>query len=215
LITNTHPVPTVASSKPATAGPIIRAALNDVEFGDKGLARRRIERRGASKQKRKHVHVPQLNDPGDGEDTQTQSQGAHGRLGGKQEFPPVQMIRREASQWQQEDLRPKLERHDHTDSSRIVVSQLGEDEPVLGSALHPCPDIRHDRPASPHPIIEASQRTKSAFHLLSYSACSAIKASTVNTAACAGKIFSVSTRCTSSSASKHASLRTTLRKSRS
>ena len=36
---NTHPVPTVAMRTPATAGPINRAALNDVEFSATALER--------------------------------------------------------------------------------------------------------------------------------------------------------------------------------
>ena len=39
MITNTHPDPTAAISTPATAGPIMRAALNDVEFNPTAFER--------------------------------------------------------------------------------------------------------------------------------------------------------------------------------
>ncbi len=39
LIRNTQPVPTAAIMKPATAGPIMRAALNDVEFSPTAFER--------------------------------------------------------------------------------------------------------------------------------------------------------------------------------
>ena len=43
------------------------------------------------------------------------------------------------------------------------VGQSGENEPILSSTLHPCPHIRHDRPASPYSIVEAVQRSERAF----------------------------------------------------
>ena len=76
------------------------------------------------------------------------------------------MVGRETGQRQEEDLRCELERHDRADRGRIVVGQLGEDEPVLGGALHPRADVGHDRSARPGPIVEAPQRTERAAHLL-------------------------------------------------
>ena len=57
-----------------------------------------VERGDAPQQKRKHVYVPQLDQPGDGEDAQSQRQRSHGRLGGEQEFSPVEMIGGETRQ---------------------------------------------------------------------------------------------------------------------
>ncbi len=57
LIKKTQPVPTAAISRPATAGPIMRAALNEVEFSATALDRwssttsseTKVWRAGASK----------------------------------------------------------------------------------------------------------------------------------------------------------------------
>ena len=76
------------------------------------------------------------------------------------------MIGRKARQRQQQKLGPELERHDHAHGGRIVVGQLGEDEPVLGDALHPCAHVGYDRPAGPDSVVEALQGTESAFHNL-------------------------------------------------
>jgi hypothetical protein len=74
------------------------------------------------------------------------------------------MIGSKAGEGQQEKMRAELERHDHPDRGRIVVSQLREHEPILGRALHPRSDVGDDRTAGPHPVIEAVQRAESAFH---------------------------------------------------
>ena len=124
---NAQPVPMAAMIRPATAGPIIRAALNEVElsadrvgqvlvadqFRDEGLAHRRIERRGAAEQEGEDVDVPQLDDAGDGEQPQRQRQHAHRRLRGDQQLALVEMVGREPGPGQQQKLRPELQRHDH------------------------------------------------------------------------------------------------------
>ncbi len=125
------------------------------QLGDEGVTRRRVERGDAAKQKREHVDVPQLNEPGDGENTQREGEGAHRRLGADQELSPVKMIGRKTGQGQQQEMRPELQRHHDAHGGRIVVGQLGEHEPALRDALHPCSHIGHDRAAGPDPIIEA------------------------------------------------------------
>src|SRR5258708_39484216 len=77
------------------------------------------------------------------------------------------MISRETRKRKQKNLGSELERHDHTHSSRIVMGQLREDNPVLGSALHPRSNVGHERAAGPHPVVEAAQGTKGSVHRLS------------------------------------------------
>ena len=64
------------------------------------------------------------------------------------------MIGGKTGQGQQQNLGSELKRHDHTDSGRIPVGQLGEDDPVLGSALHPRTYVGYECTARPHPIVE-------------------------------------------------------------
>ena len=68
------PEPSQAMSTPASAGPIMRARLNDAELRptalasssrvdhlvDERLAGRRVERRAGAEQEREHVDVPRL-----------------------------------------------------------------------------------------------------------------------------------------------------------
>ena len=44
------------------------------------------------------------------------------------------------------------------------MRELREDEPVLGCALHPCPDVGHQGARGPDPVVEALQRSKQALH---------------------------------------------------
>jgi hypothetical protein len=127
------------------------------QLGNESVTRRRVERRDAAKQKRKRVYLPKLHEPGDGENTEAEGEGAHCRLRADQELSPVEMIGRKTGQGQQQKMRPELQRHHHADGGRVVVGQLREHEPALGNALHPCAHIGHDRPASPQPIIESFQ----------------------------------------------------------
>ena len=74
LIRKAQPVPTAAITRPATAGPIMRAALNEValsatalwrssspdQFGDEGLSHGCIERRRTAEQEGEDVDVPEL-----------------------------------------------------------------------------------------------------------------------------------------------------------
>ena len=76
------------------------------------------------------------------------------------------MIGGKTGKRQQENLGSELERHHHADSGRVVVGQLGEDDPVLGGALHPRSHVGHERPAGPHPVVEAVQRTEGTLHRL-------------------------------------------------
>ena len=74
MIRNTQPEPTAAMRRPAIAGPIIRAALNEVEFSATAFDRSasptssetKVCRAGesnavdAAQQEREHIDVPQL-----------------------------------------------------------------------------------------------------------------------------------------------------------
>ena len=81
-----------------------------------------------------------------------------------QEFALVEAICRQACPGQQKQLRGKLQAHDDTNGGGVVVRQLREHEPILGNALHPCPDVGHQGARCPHPIVETTQGTESARH---------------------------------------------------
>src|SRR5262245_12730527 len=112
--------------------------------------------------------MPQLDDPGDGEDTQPRGKRSHCRLGAEQELSPIEMIGRKTVQGQQKGLGSELECHHHTDRGRIAMGQLGKHEPVLGSALHPCSHLRDEPPAGPRSLVKAGHRTESALHRSTY-----------------------------------------------
>ena len=109
--------------------------------------------------------MPKLDDSCDRQNAETESEQSHGCLRGEEQLPPVEMIGGETGERQQENLRPKLERHHNTDGSGIFLRELGEDEPVLRDALHPGPDIGDQSADRPNPIVEALERAKSAVHL--------------------------------------------------
>jgi hypothetical protein len=159
------------------AGPIIRAALKEVEFSATALdrsasptssatkvARRRVERGDAAEQKRERVDVPQLHQSADGEDTEAEGESAHRRLGADQQLSPVEMIGRKTGQRQQQQMGSELQRHHNAHGGGVVVGELGEHQPTLGDALHPCSHIGYDRAGGPQPIVVAAQRTKGTRH---------------------------------------------------
>src|ERR1700722_14618617 len=87
----------------------------------KGLSDRGIERRSRTKQKCKHVHVPESGDALDRKHSQDQRKYTHRRLRKHQEFALVEAIRREACPRQQKQLWGKLQAHDNTNGGGIVV----------------------------------------------------------------------------------------------
>ena len=176
LTTNAQPVPTLAMTRPAKAGPIMRAALNDVELRATALGKcssptnsaTKVWRTGASSaaaepnRECKHIDMPEPDATGNRKHSQRQSQHAHRRLREHQEFALVEVIRRKPCPRQQKKLRRKLQAHDDADGGRIVVRELSEYEPVLRDALHPCADVGDQRARCPHPVVEAAQGTEGA-----------------------------------------------------
>jgi len=154
---NAQPVPTEAMTMPATAGPIMRAALNEVEFsaiafgqiriahqfGHECLAHWCIERRGAAEQESERIDVPELHPSGDGQNPEDKCERAHRRLSSHQQFALVEMIGGKSGPLHQQELWSELKRHDDADGGRTVMRELGENEPILGGALHPGPDVGH------------------------------------------------------------------------
>ena len=140
---------------------IVQVVIAD-QFRDEGLTHRRIERRRAAEQEGEDVDVPELDDAGDGEDPQRQGESAHRRLRGDQELALIEMVGGEARPWQQQQLRPELQRHDQADGRSVVMGELGEHQPVLGRPLHPGADIGDEGAGDPDPIVETSQRPEDA-----------------------------------------------------
>ena len=123
LMRNAQPVPTLAISRPASAGPTMRAALKDVtdELRDKGLSYGRVKRCRRTEQKGKHVHVPEPGDAGDRKDAQDERKDAHRRLRQYEEFALIETVRGEACPRQQQQLGSKLQAHDNANGRGIVV----------------------------------------------------------------------------------------------
>jgi hypothetical protein len=102
-----QPVPTFAMSKPATAGPIIWAAVKEVEFkgdgvwkvavtdhlGHEGLPNRSIKRRGRARQESEHVDVPEPNGPFYRENSEQPRKQAHRCLSKHQQPALIQPVR--------------------------------------------------------------------------------------------------------------------------
>ncbi|MEA2912001.1 MAG: hypothetical protein QOJ15_4082 [Bradyrhizobium sp.] len=152
-------------------GRIQRHRIRQVGFpdqlGDECMARRRVECRNAAEQECKHIDLPQLDQPGDGEDTEAKREHSHRRLGREQELAPVEVIGGKSGQGQQEKMGAGLQGQHHAHGCCVVVGQLRQHEPALGDALHPRSYIGHQRASGPQPIIETPQRTKNALHLAS------------------------------------------------
>jgi len=151
LIRKAQPVPTAAMVRPAMAGAdhpggvergrverhgVVQVGIAD-QFRDESLAHRRIESGGAAEQEGEDVNVPELDGAGDGQEPQDQGETAHGRLGGDEELALVEMVGGEAGPGQQQELRSELQGHDEADRRRVVIGELGEDQPVLAGPLHP------------------------------------------------------------------------------
>jgi hypothetical protein len=160
------------------AGPIIRAALNDVELRATAFGRKRsstssatkVCRAGESKaaahpSRNAKIDVPQLDQTGDDQQSKPERQQPHGGLGAEQHLSPVEMIRDETGQGQQQDLRAELQPHHDTHRGRVAVRQFGEDDPVLRGALHPRSDIGHQRSRRPDPVVVSFQRTERSLQL--------------------------------------------------
>ena len=123
-------------TRPATAGPIMRAALNEVELsatafdrsasphqlGDEGLAHRRIERRAAAEQEGEHIDVPELHHAGDGQKPEPQRERAHRGLRRHQQLALIEMIGRKAGPRHQQELRSELQRHHDADRGCAVIA---------------------------------------------------------------------------------------------
>ena len=69
--------------------------------------------------------------------------------------PYVEMIGGEAGPGHHEQLRPELECHHDADGGRAMIRELGENEPILGRALHPRADVGYQRTSCPDPVVEA------------------------------------------------------------
>ena len=98
------------------------------ELRYKGLPYRGIERRSRTKQKCKHVHMPESGDAFDRKHSQDQRKYAHRRLRKHQEFALVEAIRREACPRQQKQLRSKLQAHDNTNGGSTAVTAQKEEK---------------------------------------------------------------------------------------
>src|SRR3954451_7010910 len=65
----------------------------------------------------------------------------------------------------QQQLRPELQRHHDADRRGALMGELGQDQPVLGGALHPGADVRYQRTRCPYPVVVVRQRAKRADHV--------------------------------------------------
>ncbi len=86
---------------------VVQVFVSD-QLRDEGLAHRRIERGRTAEQEGEDVHVPEPDDPGNGQHPQRQGEGAHRRLRGDQQPALIEMVGSKAGPGQQEELRSKL-----------------------------------------------------------------------------------------------------------
>ena len=66
-------------------------------------------------------HVPQLDQPTETQETESERQNTHRGLSAKQQALPIKMIGRESGDGHQENLRPKLERHYYTNCGCVIM----------------------------------------------------------------------------------------------
>ena|ERR1700761_9586796 len=91
------------------------------EFRYEGLSYRGIKGRCRTKQKCKHIYMPESDDALNRQHSQDQRKHSHHRLRKHQEFALIEAICCEARPWQQKQLRSKLQAHDDTNSRGIMV----------------------------------------------------------------------------------------------
>ena len=74
---------------------------------------------------------------------------AHGSLGADQQPALGQPVGEQPGERGQQQHRRELQAGGDADGDRGVVGEDGEDQPVLGDALHPGADVRHDGAGGP------------------------------------------------------------------
>ena len=165
---NTQPVPTATITRPATAGPIMRAPLNEAAFSataldafsratrsDTNACRAGLSnaettpRVSAKAYMRRERHDP-LEDQDADHDADHQQQ----RLGDHEQTPAVEPVGDPAGRAHEQQRRSELQRHRDAHRGGVVVGELGEHDPAERRRLHPRADVRHERADEPDPVVE-------------------------------------------------------------
>src|SRR6185437_4201429 len=76
----------------------------------------------------------------------------------------IEVIGSQASQRQQQQRRPELQRHHRTHGRGAVMGEHGKHQPVLPDALHPGTDVGHQRASGPQPVVVVPERVEHAVH---------------------------------------------------
>ena len=85
------------------------------------------------------------------------TQQRHRGLGQHQEPLAVEAVREKSRHRREEELRAQLQGHRDAHGPGVVRRQVGEDQPVLGGALHPGADIGDERADKPDPVVQDVQ----------------------------------------------------------
>ena len=154
---------------PAVAGPTMRARLNDAElratalgsmaFGTISLTnawRAGVSNAAAgAEQERQHVHVPGLHPAEHGEHTEHCCRAPHGELGHHQHAALREAVGDHAGDGGEQQDRQELQTG--RDAERPGAAGQREDEPVLGDALHPGADVRHQRAGGEQAVVAIAE----------------------------------------------------------
>ncbi len=180
LMRNTHPVPTAAIMNPAMAGPIMRAALNEVEFRPTAFARsssptssatkvcRAVESNALTHPKRNANRYTCHNRTRPESVKMLKPSASKPRMAwvDDHELAAIEPVGHESRKWQHQGERPELQRHDDAERGGTLVRKFREHQPVLRCALHPGAHVRHQSPRGPHAIVVIAKRAESRQHAI-------------------------------------------------
>ncbi len=111
-------------------------------LGDEGLARGGVERGGDPEHEGQDVDVPDLHRAGDRQDAQHHRGGGHADVRHLEQAALGDPVGDDAGERRQQQDREELQPGRDADRGRAVGGQQ-QHQPVLGDALHPGADVRH------------------------------------------------------------------------
>ena len=176
LSTKHQPVPTVAMSTPAIAGPTARAAFTMVELrltalrrsAGPTISRTKAWREGFSKQllsprtTARMQTIEERHVVGQREGAEHRRLDAHGRLKHHHQAPLVDPVGDHTRVGTQQEYRQRLEGDDQPEI--LGRPGQGEDEPGLGRGLHPGADERDRLADEVPPVIRNGESREGATH---------------------------------------------------
>ena len=129
---------------------------------DERLAGRRVERRGGAEGEGDDVDVPRLDDTGDGEDAEECGSRRHGDLRHHHHRALGEAVGDHPGDRREQQDRQELQAGRQAEGAGAAGE--GEDEPVLGDALHPGPGVGDQRPGGEQPVVADPQGGERRLH---------------------------------------------------